>query len=431
MIPSIIEAEDAILGAMISDKENIPEIMDVLSDDCFYDVRNKIIFIIIKKMFLAKIPIDELPIYEECKKGGHDIKLGFISKLQDRYIPKSVIEKCCQDLIRCYKLRFLISLTSEISNGAKEYKTDPDSLLLKLNNSLKNYNIGGIDHSIIKNVVHEYVLEVEENMKHPEINNGLKTGIYKFDEVTGGLKDDDFIIIGARPSMGKTAFMLNIINGCSENNNSPNILVYSLESSKKKLVNRMIGQNARLNTRLISSGKLKHKDQLDKFYGSAGKLSDYDITFLDEPNMKFDKLISSAIYLNSQKKTDLICIDYAQLISIDQTKSKTEALEDMSKGLKGLARTLNCPVIALAQLNRSLESRNNKRPVMSDLKGTGSFEQDADIILFIYRDIVYNPKTDHPDTAEIIIGKSRDSETGMFRQKFIPEYTLFEGYNGY
>ena len=428
MIPKSEETESAVLGSMILENETIPQAISLLTENCFSNQENRNIFKVIKQLFNDKKPIDQIIVYQELKKQNKNPDLKYISRLSDNIPFTPNIESYAIGLIYTYKLRFLIEISSKIIADAKETGADPDEILKTLNSTIKNYDVKETVHSKIKDVVFDTVSDFEEMQKRPDIKPGLQTGIYKFDEVTGGLRDDDFILVGARPSMGKTAFMLNIANGCSINNNKPNIVIYSLESGKKKLATRMIGQRALINTKAISNGTIKYKEDYDKFYASAGEISDFNITFIDEPNMKFEKIVSSVMYLDNQERIDLIFIDYVQLIGLDPKKQKHDAFEDVSKGLKNLARTLNCPIIALAQLNRSLETRPNKKPVMSDLKGSGSWEQDADIIMFIYRDVVYHPNTNEPDKAEIIIGKSREGETGTFNQKFIPEYTLFKDY---
>ena len=428
MIPKSEESESAVLGAMILENETIPKAISLLTENCFSNQENRNIFKVIKQLFNDKKPIDQIIVYQELKKQNKNPDLKYISRLSDNIPFTPNIESYAIGLIYTYKLRFLIEISSKIIADAKETGADPDEILKTLNSAIKNYDVKEITHSKIKDVIFDTVSDFEEIQKHPDTKPGLQTGICKFDEVTGGLRDDDFILIGARPSMGKTAFMLNIANGCSIHNNKPNIVIYSLESGKKKLATRMIGQRALINTKAISNGTIKYKEDYDKFYASAGEISDFNITFIDEPNMKFEKIVSSAMYLDNQEKIDLIFIDYVQLIGLDPKKQKHEAFEDVSQGLKNLARTLNCPIIALAQLNRSLETRPNKKPVMSDLKGSGSWEQDADIIMFIYRDVVYHPNTNEPDKAEIIIGKSREGGIGTFNQKFIPEYTLFKDY---
>jgi replicative DNA helicase len=427
------EIERAILGAMMYNNELIPEIMSLLSPPCFHIPDNQLIYNSAVSLFNNKKSVSEWTLSEDLKKKGYDkFELGTLASYPDEAPPDSAIKSCCHELIEKYKLRFLITKCSEVARNAGNYAADPDQLLYQLNSDLKDYNAKTAEFTTVKSLMRDCIVTFEERQKSKNTIFGLRTGMIKFDETTGGLADDDFIIIGARPSMGKTAFMLSIITGVCKYNKKKNVVVFSLESKKEKLGVRMIGQKAMVDTRAIASGTIDKNDQdsLDNIYEAAGDISEYNITFIDEPNMQFDKLISTAIYLNSQEKTDLVCIDYAQLIGLDPKKDKTSALEELSKGLKGLARTINCPVVSLAQLNRSLESRTNKRPMMSDLKGSGAFEQDADIIMFIYRDVVYNTKTDSPDDAEIIIGKSRDSDTGKFHQKFIPEYTLFKDYDG-
>jgi replicative DNA helicase len=430
-IPYSEEIERAIIGAMIYDNEMIPKITSLLTPLCFYVTENQLIFRSIISLFNNKKSVSEWTLSEDLKKLGYsDLNLKYLSTFADEAPPQSTVESCCHDLIEKYKLRFLINKCSEVVRNAENYASDPDQLLYQLNADLKDYNAKTAELVPIKDVMFNCISEFEEKQKSDNTIFGLRTGMAKFDSVTGGLSDDDFILIGGRPSMGKTAFMLSIVTGVCKHNKNPNVLIFSLESKKEKLGNRLIGQQAKVNTRDISSGTVNRNDQesLDNIFNAAANLSSYNITFIDEPNMQFEKLVSSAIYLNTQERVDLICIDYAQLIGIDPRKDQVRGLEELSKGLKGLARTINCPVISLAQLNRGLENRTNKRPMMSDLKGTGSWEQDADIIMFIYRDVVYNPDTASHDDAEIIIGKSRDSETGKFHQKFIPEYTLFKDY---
>jgi replicative DNA helicase len=430
-IPHSEELERAIIGAMFYNNEVIPKISSILTPMCFHIPNNQIIYRTSISIFENKTAVSEWTVFENLKKQGvTNIDLNTLSRFEQEAPPESTIESCCNELIEKYKLRFLIARCDSIARGAESHSADPDQLLFQLNAELKDYNPKTATITPVKKVILDCVTEFEKRQKSKNKIFGLRTGMYKFDNVTGGLQDDDFILIGGRPSMGKTAFMLKIATGCAKHNKDVEITIFSLESKKEKLGTRMIGQKAKVDTRKISSGTVDKEDEesLTNIFDAAGELSCYNINFIDEPNMQLEKLISTAIYLNSQRKQHLICIDYAQLIGVDSKKDPVKALDDISKSLKGLARTIQCPVVALAQLNRSLENRSNKRPIMSDLKGTGSWEQDADVIMFIYRDVVYNQDTEDPEKAEIIIGKSRDSGIGKFNQKFIQEYTLFEDY---
>jgi replicative DNA helicase len=267
---------------------------------------------------------------------------------------------------------------------------------------------------------------VEKLYERKELVTGVATGFLDLDAKTAGLQPADLVIVAARPSMGKTAFVLNIAQYAALHTNTP-VAVFSLEMSKEQLVMRMLCAEARVDNAKVRTGYLGERD-FPRLAMAAGRLSDAPIYIDDTPGQNVLEMRAKARRLKREANIGLLIIDYLQLMRGFAQENRTQELSEISRGLKSLAKELDIPVIALSQLNRQVELRADKRPIMSDIRESGSIEQDADVIMFIYRDEVYKPDTQDEGIAEIIIGKQRNGPTGIVRLTFRREYTRFENF---
>jgi replicative DNA helicase len=438
--PHSVEAEQSVLGGILLDTSAWDKIADLLSEHDFYRHEHRLIWRHIGRLTEHAKPIDVITVAESLESNGELEKAGglvYLGTLAQNVPSAANIRRYAEIVRERAIMRKLVEVGSEIATSA--------------------YNPGGRDAGQLLDEAESRVFEISEqgergrqgftplpplltqvverietlyNRDNPSDITGVSTGFTDLDRQTSGLQPGDLIIVAGRPSMGKTAFSINIAENVALESNKP-VAIFSMEMGGTQLVMRMIGSVGRLNQHTLRTGKLED-DDWPRMTHALGLLNDAPI-FIDETaGLNALELRSRARRLSRQSGgLGLIVIDYIQLMSSPSGKAsenRATEISEISRSLKSLAKELQVPVIALSQLNRSLEQRPNKRPVMSDLRESGAIEQDADLILFIYRDEVYNPDTPDKGKAEIIIGKQRNGPIGKVELTFRGEYTRFENY---
>jgi replicative DNA helicase len=438
--PHSIEAEQSVLGGLLLDNAAYDKIADVVRADDFYRYDHRIIFQHITRLISAAKPADVITVHESLSSTGKADELGGLSYLNSlaQNTPSAANIRRYAEIVRDRGvLRKLITVSDEISGSAfnpqgKEVKQMLDEAESKIFAIAEEGSRGAQGFVEIKPLLTQVVERIDElyNRDNQSEITGVPTGMIDLDRMTSGLQPGDLIIVAGRPSMGKTAFSVNIGENVAIDSGLP-VAIFSMEMGGAQLAMRMLGSVGRLDQHRLRTGKLNDEDW-PRLTHAIQKMNEAQI-FIDEtPALNSIELRARSRRLaRTCGKLGLIIVDYLQLMSANSPgENRATEISEISRNLKALAKELNCPVIALSQLNRSLEQRPNKRPVMSDLRESGAIEQDADIILFIYRDEVYNPDSPDKGSAEIIIGKQRNGPIGNVRMTFIGHFTRFENYTG-
>ena len=438
--PHSIEAEQSVLGGLLLDNSAWDKIADFVSPEDFYRYDHRLIFQHIARLISGSRPADVITVFESLSSANKAEEVGGLSYLNAlaQNTPSAANIRRYAEIVRDRGiLRKLISVSDEISGSAfnpqgKEVKQMLDEAESKIFAIAEEGSRGTQGFQEIQPLLTQVVERIDElyNRENPNDITGVPTGFVDLDRMTSGLQPGDLIIVAGRPSMGKTAFSVNIGEHVSTDSGLP-VAIFSMEMGGSQLAMRMLGSVGRLDQHRLRTGRLNDEDW-PRLTHAIQKMNDAQI-FIDEtPALSSIELRARSRRLARQcGKLGLIIVDYLQLMSANSPgENRATEISEISRNLKGLAKELNCPVIALSQLNRSLEQRPNKRPVMSDLRESGAIEQDADLILFIYRDEVYNPDSPEKGMAEIIIGKQRNGLIGSVRMTFLGQFTKFENYTG-
>ncbi len=438
--PHSIEAEQSVLGGLLLDNAAYDRIADFVSAEDFYRFDHRLIFQHIVRLVSAAKPADVITVFESLSSAGKAEEVGGLSYLNAlaQNTPSAANIRRYAEIVRDRGvLRKLITVSDEISGNAfnpqgrevKQLLDEAESKIFAIAEEGARGTQGFIEIQPLLTQVVERIDELYNRDNQSEIT-GVPTGMIDLDRMTSGLQSGDLIIVAGRPSMGKTAFSVNIGENVAIDSGLP-VAIFSMEMGGAQLAMRMLGSVGRLDQHRLRTGRLNDEDW-PRLTHAIQKMNEAQI-FIDEtPALSSIELRARSRRLARQcGKLGLIIVDYLQLMSANSPgENRATEISEISRNLKGLAKELNCPVIALSQLNRSLEQRPNKRPVMSDLRESGAIEQDADLILFIYRDEVYNPDTPDKGTAEIIIGKQRNGPIGSVRMTFLGQFTRFENYTG-
>lgn len=426
--PHSIEAEQSVLGAMILDKEAITEVTDLIKADDFYKEAHKEIFKGIIEIYDRNEPVDIVTLSEMLRKmdileniGG----LGYLSDLSDagilssnaRYYAKIIEEKSI--------LRRLIKASTDILEQGYSAE-NADSIIDMAEKSIfdisQKKNREGLEH--IKGVIFQTYDQIEKICESGAGITGLRTGFDDLDAKTSGLQRSDLILIAARPSMGKTAFSINVCQNAATLTKS-SVAIFSLEMSKEQLVQRMMASEALVPIGNLRNGEMREKDWMNLSRAMA-PLSQAKVYIDDTPAISVMEMRAKCRRLKMEHGLDLIMIDYLQLMSGDgKSQSREQEISMISRSLKALAREMDCPVIALSQLSRAPELRADHRPILSDLRESGAIEQDADLVMFLYRDEYYFPESEKKGIGEVIIAKQRNGETGSLELTWLGEFTKF------
>lgn len=434
--PHSIEAEQAVLGSLLLSDSAWDTVADRVVEADFYRKEHRLIFRAIAALAQQDKPRDVVTLSEwleqrgDLEKAGGMLYLGTLAK----DTPSAANVKAYADIVRERSvLRQLIQVGEGIAAGAydagdrevKELLDEAETKVFKIADEGAGRQSG---FKSIKDLLSRAVDRIDELFNNGSAITGLATGFDKFDEMTSGLQPSDLIIIAGRPSMGKTSFAMNIAENAAIRHRKP-VAIFSMEMSGEQLAMRMISSLGRINQQNLRTGRLEDSDW-PRITSAIAMLSEAPL-FVDEtPALSPTELRARARRIKREHDLGMIVVDYLQLMSVPQNKeNRATEISEISRALKALAKELNVPVIALSQLNRSLEQRPDKRPVMSDLRESGAIEQDADVIVFIYRDEVYNEDSPDKGTAEILIRKQRNGPTGNCRLTFLGQYTKFENYS--
>ena len=444
--PHSVEAEQSVIGGLLLENEALDKVVDILTAKDFYRHDHKTIFEHIAKLIEHNRPADIVTVAESLENSAALSGVGgiaYLGALAQNTPTAANIRRYAEIVHERAVMRQLVVVGSGIAesayapNGrdAQQLLDEAEAKIFQIAEGGKKSATGFVD---IKVILPQVANRIDElfSRDNPSDVTGVPTGFADLDAMTSGFQGGDLIIVAGRPSMGKTAFSLNIAEnvalGVGLNSGLP-VAVFSMEMASTQLAMRMIGSVGRLDQHRMRTGKLEDEDW-EKLTTALGKLNEAPI-FIDEGAglSSFDVRARARRLHRQCGKLGLIVVDYLQLMSAPagrQGENRATEISEISRSLKALAKELDCPVVALSQLNRSVETRPDKRPVMSDLRESGAIEQDADVILFIYRDEVYNPDSTDKGTAEIIIGKQRNGPIGRVRLTFIGQHTRFENFAG-
>ncbi len=429
--PHDIEAEQAVIGSMLTDKDAVQSAVEKLVVDNFYREDNKLIFEAIMNLYNRSEPIDLITVKDELTSMGSFEKVGgfeYLATLPDKVPTTANVEKYISIVEEKAILRNLIKTANEIIDLGYDATEDIEDIMAgaekKIFNIIQNKNQK--TYTPIKDVLIDSFAKLEELYNQKSKITGVPTGFIDLDNRTAGLHGSDLILIAARPAMGKTAFALNITAHAAIRENVP-VAVFNLEMSKEQLVNRILCMEAMVDSNKLMTGKLD-EDDWTKLAGVIGPISDSGIYIDDTPGISITEIRTKCRKLKMEKNIGLVVIDYIQLIQGSGNKkngSREQEIAEISRSLKILAKELNVPVIALSQLSRAVEQRQDHRPMLSDLRESGSIEQDADIVMFLYRDDYYNPQSEEKDLTEVILAKHRAGSIGTVKLVWMGNYTKF------
>ncbi len=427
--PHSIEAEQSVLGSMIMDHDAVIVASEILITSDFYRPDHGQIFAAIMELYTTGNPIDLVTIQDRLVQNGVLDQVGGLSYLVElaNSVPTSAhIKQYAKIVQEKATLRKLIKVSTDISAKSYEGEEPLDNIMNFAEKSIfdvlqnkKTDDFTGIDEIILTSIE-----KIEEAHKSKGGITGIETGFIDLDQRTAGLQPSDLILVAARPSMGKTAFSLNIIQTAGIKNKK-SVAVFSLEMSKDQLVSRMLCAEAMVDSQKARTGMLE-KDDWDRIAQSIPNITNSRIYIDDTPGINVMDMRAKCRRLKMEKGLDLIMIDYLQLMSgVGDGSSRQQEISDISRSLKALAREMNAPVIALSQLSRACEQRQDHRPMLSDLRESGAIEQDADVVMFLYRDEYYHPDTDKKNVGEVIIAKQRNGPTGTVELVWLGQYTKF------
>jgi replicative DNA helicase len=441
--PHSIEAESSVLGGLLLDNGAWDRVGDLLVEGDFYRYEHKQVYAAIGALVNASRPADVITVYEHLQSLGKAEEIGGLGYLNAlaQYVPSASNIRRYAEIVRERSiLRKLVSASDEIATNA--FNTQGRAVAQILDEAeQKIFNIGEEGSRMkqgfqaMPQLVVDLLDRVQEMADSQSDITGVPTGFIDFDRMTSGLQPGDLIVLAARPSMGKTALAINIAEHVALNEGLP-VAVFSMEMGASQLAVRIVGSIGRVDQGHLRTGKLSD-DEWPRLTEAIEKLRNVSLHIDETPGLTPSELRANARRLARQcGKLGLIVVDYLQLMSGSSSSggdNRATEIGEISRGLKMLAKELQCPVIALSQLNRSVEQRTDKRPMMSDLRESGAIEQDADVIMFIYRDDYYNKESKEPGVAEVIIGKQRNGPTGTVKLAFLKPLTKFEslasGYN--
>ena len=431
VMPHSIEAEQSVVGAMLMDKDAITAASEMISGSDFYQSAYGVIFDSMVELFNEGKPVDLITLQERLREKEVPAEIASLEFVRDLVtaVPTSAnIKYYAQIVADKSMMRRLIKLNEEIENVCYAGKEPLEAVLEKTEKSvfelLQRRNTG--DYVPIRQVVLNALERIEKASKNKGTVTGIPTGFIDLDYKLSGLQPSDLILVAARPSMGKTAFVLNIAQYVAFKKKK-SVAIFSLEMSKEQLVNRLFSLESQVDAQALRTGNMKDSDW-EKLIEGAGIIGQSQLIIDDTPGISVSELRSKCRKYKLENDLDLIIIDYLQLMtgSIGRSsESRQQEISEISRSLKGLARELNVPVIALSQLSRAVEGRPDKRPMLSDLRESGAIEQDADVVMFIYRDEYYNKDSEYKKQAEIIIAKQRNGPVGTVHLAWLGEYTKF------
>ena len=431
VMPHSIEAEQAVVGAMMMDRDAITKASEIISGEDFYQNAYGVIFDSMVELFNEGKPVDLVTLQDRLKEKDVPPEVSSLDFVRDiiTIVPTSANVKSYAAIVsEKAVLRRLIKTTEEIANTCYAGKEPLENILADTEKSIFDLlqNKGGQEFVPIKQVAINVLEKIEDAYKNQGTVTGIPSGFIDLDYKLSGFQPSDFILIAARPSMGKTAFVLNVVDYVSVRKNLP-CMVFSLEMSKEQLVNRMLSMESNVDSQKLRTGTLTDSDW-DAVVEGIGIIGNSKLIIDDTPGISISELRSKCRKMKLEYGLSIVIIDYLQLMSGSRkggNDNRQQEISDISRSLKALARELHAPVIALSQLSRACETRTDHRPMLSDLRESGAIEQDADVVMFLYRDDYYNKDTEHPNEAEVIIAKQRNGPIGTVNLIWKPEYTKF------
>ncbi len=431
VLPHSIEAEQSVIGSMLMDREAVIAASEIITGSDFYQQQYGIMFDAMVELFNEGKPVDLVTLQDRLKEKEVPPEVSSLDFVRDiiTIVPTSANVKSYAAIVsEKAVLRRLIKTTEEIANTCYAGKEPLENILADTEKSIFDLlqNKGGQEFVPIKQVAINVLEKIEDAYKNQGTVTGIPSGFIDLDYKLSGFQPSDFILIAARPSMGKTAFVLNVVDYVSVRKNLP-CMVFSLEMSKEQLVNRMLSMESNVDSQKLRTGTLTDSDW-DAVVEGIGIIGNSKLIFDDTPGISISELRSKCRKMKLEYGLSIVIIDYLQLMSGSRkggNDNRQQEISDISRSLKALARELHAPVIALSQLSRACETRTDHRPMLSDLRESGAIEQDADVVMFLYRDDYYNKDTEHPNEAEVIIAKQRNGPIGTVNLIWKPEYTKF------
>ncbi len=428
--PHDLEAEQAIIGSMLTDRDAVISCIEILKEEDFYRQDNKTIYAAILNLYNRAEPIDIITVKAELESMGKFEQIGgleYLAELPEKVPTTANAMKYIKIVEEKSTLRKLIKTANEIIDLGYSPVEDVEDIMegaeKKIFNIMQDKSQKG--YTPIKEVLVESFTRLEELYNRKQHITGVPSGFTELDYRTAGFHGSELILIAARPAMGKTAFALNIATYAATKAKIP-VAVFSLEMSKEQLVNRILCSESMVDSNKVRTGKLE-EDDWTKLAGSIGPLSEAEIYIDDTPGINIMEIRAKCRKLKLEKNIGMVVVDYLQLVqgSGKRNGSREQEISEISRSLKILAKELNVPVIALSQLSRAAEQRPDHRPMLSDLRESGAIEQDADIVMFLYRDDYYNKESEKKDIAEVIIAKHRGGSTGTVELLWLGSYTKF------
>jgi replicative DNA helicase len=428
--PQSLDAEESVLGGVLFDTHALDRVVEMLSVEDFYRESHRKIFRAMLALSEKGEPIDLITLSDILKARGELQDIGgatYLAELVDKVPSAANIGHYARIVREKAVLRSLINVCNEISSRCYSGEEDIEPFLDEAERLIFDVSEKRVRPSFFKmgDLIMDTIKTVEQLFERKELVTGVPTGFLDLDRITAGLQPSDLVIVAARPSMGKTALVLNIAQYVALHANTA-VAIFSLEMSKEQLVLRMLCSEARVDNAKVRTGYLGERD-FPRLAMAAGRLAEAPIYIDDTPAQNVLELRAKSRRLKREANIGLVIIDYLQLMrGLTAQENRTQELSEISRSLKSLAKELNIPVIALSQLNRQVEQRADRRPMMADIRESGAIEQDADVIMFIYRDEVYKQDSQDEGVAEVIIGKQRNGPTGTVRLTFRREYTRFD-----
>jgi replicative DNA helicase len=428
--PQSLDAEESVLGGILLDSHALDRVIETMSDADFYRESHRKIFRAMIALSEKGEPIDLVTLTDTLKARGELQDIGgatYLAELTDKVPSAANIAHYARIIREKAVLRSLITVSNEIASRCYNGEEDIEQFLDEAERLIFDVSEKRIRPAFFKmgDMIMDTIKTVEKLYERKELVTGVPTGFLDLDRLTAGLQPADLVIVAARPSMGKTSLVLNIAQYVALHANTA-VGIFSLEMSKEQLVMRMLCSEARVDNAKVRAGYLGERD-FPRLAMAAGRLAEAPIFIDDTPAQNVLELRAKARRLKREANLGLVVIDYLQLMrGLTAQENRTQELSEISRGLKSLAKELNVPVVALSQLNRQVEQRADRRPMMSDIRESGAIEQDSDVILFIYRDEVYKQDSQDEGIAEVIIGKQRNGPTGTVRLAFRKEYTRFD-----
>lgn len=434
--PHDTEAEQAVIGSMLTDKDAIISAIEVLKEEDFYREDNKTIYSAILNLYNRAEPVDIITLKAELSSLGKLEAVGgleYLAELPDKVPTTANVDKYIKIVEEKSLLRNLLKTANEIIKLGYDETQEVDVLMdqaeKKIFDAIQSRNQKG--YSSIKDILVDTFTELEQLYNQKQHITGVPTGFADLDYKTAGLHNSDLILVAARPAMGKSAFALNIASYAATRGNIP-VAIFSLEMSKEQMVNRILCSEAMVDSNKVRTGKIDDEDWA-KLAEASGTLSESKIFIDDTPGISIMEIRAKCRKLKLEQNIGMVVIDYLQLVqgSGKRGASREQEIAEISRSLKILAKEINVPVIALSQLSRAPEQRPDHRPMLSDLRESGSIEQDADIVMFLYRDDYYNEDSEKKNIAEVILAKHRSGSTGTVELLWLGNYTKFANIEKY